>query len=376
MKEPIIYLDNNATTRTDDRVIEAMLPYFSSEYANANSAHLFGLSVGEAVDDATLKTAQLINAKPGETVFTSGATEAINYVLKGFSANGRRHIVTATTEHRAVLDTCKILEADFDVTYLPVDNNGVLSIEAVENAIDSNTLLVCIMLANNETGIINPIREMAEIAHRNGALFLTDATQAIGKIPVDVSELGVDFLAFSAHKLYGPKGIGALYVSSKNSIKPKALVHGGGQQRNRRSGTLNVPGIVAMGKACEIAASELSENMLKSQELRDHLESELLNIDGAFVNGDVRDRLPNTTNICFPGIDSERLILQLRNIAVSNGSACSAVSTTPSHVLTAIGLSDQDALASIRFSIGKYNIRDEIEIAIERVTALTSQLRK
>ncbi|RZJ64268.1 MAG: cysteine desulfurase [Flavobacterium sp.] len=376
MQHPIIYLDNNATTRTDDRVVQAMLPFFTSEYANSGSAHLFGLSANEAVDDARLQVAEFINSKPNEIVFTSGATEAINLVLKGFPNQNRKHIVTVNSEHKGVLDTCRFLESDFDVTYLNVDEKGEISLGQLENAITENTFLVSVMFANNEIGNLNPIKEMVKIAREKGALFMTDATQAVGKIPVDVKDLDVDFLVFSAHKFYGPKGIGALYISSDNKKKPHALIHGGGQQRNRRSGTLNVPGIVAMGKACEIAQSEMGGNAVHIGKLRDMLEKGLLEIDGAFVNGTIENRLFNTTNICFPGIDSDKLILQLQNIAVSNGSACSAVSTEPSHVLKAIGLSDENALASIRFSLGKYNTSREIDTTIERVKILVSELRK
>jgi cysteine desulfurase len=371
-----IYLDNNATTRVDDKVMEAMLPFFSMEYANAGSSHLFGLSIHDAVEGATEQVAGLIHAKPGDIYFTSGATEAINIAIKGFSDSQRRHIVSVKTEHKAVLETCSEMERrGFNVTYLTVDNKGMVDLKSLEDSVDEQTLMVCLMLANNETGVIQPIREIAEIAHSAGAILLCDATQAVGKIPVDVVKMGIDLMPLSAHKFYGPKGIGALYISPAIKTRPCAQIHGGGQQRGLRSGTLNVPGIIGLGAACEVAAKTMDDDNLRIGRLRDTLEDALLKINGAYRNGPKTDRLYNTSNICFPGINSEKLIIALKHIAVSSGSACSAVTTEPSHVLKAMGLTDADALASIRFSLGRYTTEADIAITIEKVTELVARLR-
>ena len=373
----LIYLDNNATTRTDERVVQAMLPYFSSDYANANSSHLFGLTVKEDIDVARSQVAGLIGAKPAEITFTSGATEAINLAIKGLINQPKKHIVTVATEHKAVLDTCQFIESNgFEVTYLPVQNDGLIDPEVLERAITNDTLLVCIMLANNETGILHPIEKIAKIAHSKDALFMTDATQAVGKLLINVHAMGIDIMPLSAHKFYGPKGIGALYVSAAAKIKLDAQMHGGGHERKLRSGTLNVPGIIGLGKACEIAEAEMHSDSERITTLRDHLEHELLQIDGAFVNGTTKYRLYNTTNICFPGVNSENLILALGTIAVSNGSACSAVTTEPSYVLKALGLPDEHSLASIRFSLGRFTTKEAIEVAITKVTQLVSTLRQ
>nr|WP_314897004.1 cysteine desulfurase family protein [uncultured Flavobacterium sp.] len=377
LKEPIVYLDNNATTQLDKRVLLAMLPYFTEYYANATSSHLFGLSVSEAVDFAREQVADLIGAKPKEITFTSGASEAINLAIKGLIHHKKKHIIISVTEHKAVLDTCDYMErCGFEVTYLPVNKDGFTNLEALEAAIRIDTILVCIMLANNETGILQPIKQMSSLAHTKGALFMTDATQAVGKLPINVSELGIDMMPLSAHKFYGPKGIGALYVSATVKIKLDSQIHGGGQERKMRSGTLNVPGIVGLGKACEIASSEMQGDSERITTLRNHIEYELLKIEDAFVNGNSEDRLYNTTNICFPGANSEQLILGLQNIAVSSGSACSAVTTEPSYVLKELGLSNADALSSIRFSLGKFTTEEEINIVIKKVTDLVAILRQ
>lgn len=376
-KPPVIYLDNNATTRVDNRVLEAMLPYFTDDYANASSSHLFGLTQKEAVDAAREQVAALIGARAKEITFTSGATEAINLALKGLIHYPKKHIVTVATEHKAVLDTCRYMETQgFTVTYLPVEKDGLINMDALEDAVTTDTLLVCVMYANNETGVMQPIRQISEIAHAKGALFMTDATQAVGKLAIDVSGLGIDVMPLSAHKFYGPKGIGALYVSAKAKIKLELQMHGGGHERNMRSGTLNVPGIIGLGKACEIALAEIQADTDRITALRDRLEGGLLKIEGAYVNGTSEHRLFNATNICFPGANSEKLILALQNIAVSSGSACSAVTTEPSYVLKALGLTDADALSSIRFSLGRFTTDEEISIAIDKVTALVAQLRK
>lgn len=376
MKESLIYLDNNATTRMDDKVLESMLPYFTIEYANPGSSHLFGLTVAEAIENATEETARLIGCNNRDIIFTSGATEAINLAMKGISIAGRNHIILAETEHKAVIDTAAWLEQQgYSVSMLEVNASGLIEVDELKATITTSTLLVCIMMANNETGVLQPIQELSSVTHEAGALFLCDATQAVGKSPLNVKELGIDFMPFSAHKFYGPKGIGALYVAphAKKMLVPQ--MHGGGHQQNRRSGTLNVPGIIGLGKACEIAEKKMAIDAQKISALRDKLEKALLQIDGAFINGDQTHRLYNTSSLCFPGINSEKLITALQNIAVSNGSACSAVTSTPSHVLKSMGLSDADALASIRFSLGRFTTEKEIDITIEKVKQLVIKMR-
>ncbi|MDQ6471647.1 cysteine desulfurase family protein [Flavobacterium sp. LHD-80] len=374
-QKQIIYLDNNATTRVDKRVLNAMLPYFSDFYANASSSHIAGLTVNEAVENAAWQTAKLIGAQEDEIIFTSGATESINLAIKGLVNQDRKHIVTVSTEHKAVLKTCQFMESiGFEVIYLPTASNGILNLALLEQAITGKTLLVCVMMTNNETGVQQNIKAISEIAHAKNALFMCDATQAVGKIPVDVKLLGIDLLPFSAHKFYGPKGIGALYISAKAKIKLTPQIHGGDQQRKLRSGTLNVPGIIGLGKASEIAINEMKSDEERILELRNQLEKGLLHFEGSFVNGDRAERIYNTTNICFPSVNSETLILALQHIAVSNGSSCSAVTSEPSHVLKAMGLSDENALSSIRFSLGKFTTSEEIEETIERVLTLVRQL--
>ncbi|MET0944263.1 MAG: cysteine desulfurase family protein [Flavobacterium sp.] len=373
---PNIYLDNNATTRLDERVLDAMLPYFTDFYANAGSSHLAGLEIQEAVENAAWQTATLIGAKEEEIIFTSGATESINLAIKGLANETKKHIVTVATEHKAVLETCRYMESiGFEVTYLPVTSDGIVDVNLLNEVITTKTLIVIIMITNNETGFIQDITKMAALSHAKNALFLCDATQAIGKISIDVKKLGIDLLALSAHKFYGPKGVGALYISAEAKIKLSPLLNGGNQQRKLRSGTLNVPGIIGLGKASEIAVLEIDKDYNRIILLRDQLENGLLKIDGSFVNGNTQNRICNTTNICFPGVNSEKLILALQNISVSNGSSCSSVTSQPSHVLKALGLSDEAALSSIRFSLGRFTTAEEIEETIERVTALIAQLR-
>ena len=372
---PTIYLDNNATTRLDGRVLDAMLPYFTDLYANANSSHLAGLEIQEAIENAAWQTATLIGAKEEEIIFTSGATESINLAIKGLANANKKHIVTVATEHKAVLETCRYMESiGFQVTYLPVASDGILDINLLNEVITTKTLIVIIMFTNNETGIIQNVAEISRVIHAKNALFLCDATQAVGKIPIDVKKLGIDLLALSAHKFYGPKGVGALYISAEAKIKLTPLLNGGNQQRKLRSGTLNVPGIIGLGKAAQIAVLELDIDKNRITLLRDQLENGLLKVEGSFVNGNTQNRIYNTTNICFPGVNSEKLILALQNIAVSNGSSCSSVTSQPSHVLKALGLSDADALSSVRFSLGRFTTAKEIEKTIERVTALVAQL--
>ncbi|MDQ1095920.1 MULTISPECIES: cysteine desulfurase family protein [Chryseobacterium] len=369
-----IYLDNNATTRMDDRVLEAMIPFFTTYYENAGSSHLSGMTVQEYVEEAAWNIAELTGGQPEEYIFTSGATEAINLAISGLEHSGRKHIVTLSTEHKAVLDTCRNLEdRGYNLTVLKVETTGLIDHEILRAAITDETLLVCVMMVNNETGIIQDVQTISLMAHEKGALFLCDATQAVGKIPVDVSSMGIDLMPVSAHKFYGPKGSGALYVSRAAKIKLQPQILGGGQQKNRRSGTLNVPGIIGLGKACEIAALEMDTDAARIRDLRDTLEKELLTVKGSFINGVPEHRLHTTANICFPGINAEQMIMGLQHISVSNGSACSSVTSQPSHVLTAMGLSDEEALNSIRFSLGKFNTITEILQAAAKVRELIAQ---
>lgn len=383
----IIYLDNNATTQIDEKVLEAIMPFLTNEFANANSTHHFGLSAYDAVKSSRSKVAELIGAETHEIIFTSGSTESINIAIKGVAEayiSKGKHIVTVSTEHSAVLDTCKYLEnKGFEVSIVPVMPDGLVDLNELKLILRNDTILVSVMIANNETGVIQPIIEIANLVHSVGALFMTDATQAVGKIPVNVDELGVDLLCLSGHKIYAPKGIGALYMRQRNNrVKIPALIHGGGHEKGIRSGTLNVPGIVALGVACEMAKIELAINAQIIGDLRDFLESELLTIDGTFVNGSTSSRLFNTSNMLFQGADSDAIIMGLSNpesnyplIAVSNGSACTSSSIEPSHVLTAMGLNEVSAFSSIRFSLGKYNTKSEIEIAVNEVKRVVTELR-
>jgi cysteine desulfurase len=361
----MIYLDNNATTRLDPHVLNAMMPFLTDSFANAASTHPFGVSAHEAVKAARQQVADLIKADPHEIVFTSGATEAINLAIKGIAEQGnnqKRHIITVQTEHKAVLDVCSHLETrGFAVTYLPVRPHnvpgaGLVDLADLQAALRPDTLLVAVMWANNETGVIQPIADIARMAHEAGALFMTDATQAVGKLPIDIDAAGVDLLTFSAHKFYGPKGVGGLYVrqhslagTSARKVRLEAVLHGGGHERGLRSGTLNVPGIVGMGAAAAVAPVTNPVETQHIASLRDQLETALLTIPGTSVNGDRGQRLYNTTNICFEHCDSDALIMGLEGIAVSNGSACTAASIDPSHVLLAMALDEQQAFNCLRF---------------------------
>lgn len=370
-----IYLDNNATTRVDERVLKAMLPYFTDFYANSTSQHITGLTVKEAVENAAWQTADLINADAEEIIFTSGATEAINLAIKGLADQDRKHIVTIATEHKAVLETCAFMEnIGFTVTYLPTSSDGILDIKLLEEILTDKTLVFIGMFSNNETGVIQNIAEISMILKAKNVLFFCDATQAIGKIQIDVKSLGIDLLALSAHKFYGPKGVGALYISAKAKLKLTSQILGGGQQRKLRSGTLNVPGIIGLGKGCEIAVNELKEDQYRIELLRNKLEAGLLQFEGSFINGNTKNRICNTSNICFLGVNSEQLIMALGTISVSNGASCSAVTSEPSHVLKAMGLSDEEALSSIRFSLGRFTTEEEIDIVIDRVLFLVREL--
>lgn len=371
------YLDYNSTTPIDPRVLDAMLPFLKDNFANASSSHNFGQSINEEVKQAREQVADFINAESSELIFTSGATEAINIAIKGVAeshSNKGKHIVTVSTEHKAVLDTCNDLERKgFEVTYLSVLQNGLIDLAELEKAIRPDTILVSVMYVNNETGVIQPIKKIAAIAHKSDVFFMTDATQAVGKIEIDVDNLDVDLLCFSGHKMYAPKGIGALYIrQTGRKVKVTPQMHGGGHEQGLRSGTLNVPGIMALAKACEIAKHEMEENREKITILRVELEKELLNLSNASLNGDLEKRIYNTTNISFNGQDANVMIGRMKNISISNGSACSSAIVEPSHVLKAMGLSDDVAYGSIRFSLGKYNTMNDIKSVLNTLKKLLS----
>ncbi|GAB3296447.1 IscS subfamily cysteine desulfurase [Hymenobacter humi] len=377
-----IYLDNNATTPLDPRVLEAMMPYLTEVFGNAASRnHPFGWAAEEAVDYSREQIAKLINCDPKEIIFTSGATESDNLGIKGvfemYSQKGN-HVITATTEHKAVLDTCKHIEKlGGRVTYLPVNEQGLISLEELEAAMTPETILVTIMYGNNETGTIQPIREIARIAHSHGALFMTDGTQAVGKIPVDVMADGIDIMAFTAHKMYGPKGVGALYVRRKNPrVKVTAQMDGGGHERGMRSGTLNVPGIVGLGKACELAQLEMAADTARLSAMRDRLEKELTTLEESYVNGSIEHRLPHVTNISFKYVEGEGLMMGVKDLAVSSGSACTSASLEPSYVLKALGLSDDLAHSSLRFGLSRFTTDEQIDYAIGHVKEAVTKLRE
>ncbi len=378
-----IYLDHNATTPCDPRVVDAMIPYFTNAFGNAASRnHQFGWVAEEAVDNAREEVAKLIGAEPKEIIFTSGATEGDNLALKGvfeMYAGKGNHIITCNIEHKAVLDTCKHIEKEGgEVTYLKVKDNGLIDLAELEAAIKPNTILIAIMYANNEIGTVMPMKEISAIAKKNGVLVFSDATQAVGKIPVDVNKDGIDLLAFSAHKMYGPKGVGALYVRRKNPrVKVTAQIDGGGHERGMRSGTLNVPGIVGFGKACEIARTEMAEETARVSKLRDKLENALLQIEESYLNGDKEQKLPHVTNISFKYVEGEGLMMGFnKNIAVSSGSACTSASLEPSYVLKALGLGDDLAHSSLRFGLGRFTTEEQIDYTIEQVTNTVNKLRE
>lgn len=378
-----IYLDHNATTPCDPRVVEAMIPYFTDSFGNAASRnHPFGWQAEEAVDYAREQVAQLIGADPKEVIFTSGATEADNLAIKGvfeMYASKGNHIITCNIEHKAVLDTCKHIEKEGgEVTYLDVNKDGLVDPKDVEAAIKPNTILIALMYANNEIGTVMPIREIGAIARKHGVLLFTDATQAVGKIPVDVKADNIDLLAMTAHKMYGPKGIGALYVRRKNPrVKVTAQMDGGGHERGMRSGTLNVPGIVGFGKACELARLEMDQDAKRLSVLRDKLENALLGMEEAYLNGDKAHRLPHVTNISFKYVEGEGLMMGFnKEIALSSGSACTSASLEPSYVLKALGLGDDLAHSSLRFGLGRFTTEDQIDYTIEQVTKTVNKLRE
>lgn len=378
-----IYLDNNATTPMDPRVLEAMTPYFLEHFGNAASRnHPFGWEAEEAVDYAREQVAKLVGADPKEIIFTSGATEGDNLAIKGvyeMYASKGNHVITATTEHKAVLDTCKHIEkTGGEVTYLQVKRDGLIDLKELEAAIKPTTILIAIMYANNEIGTVQPIKEISAIAKKHGILFFSDATQAVGKIPVDVNKDGIDLMAFTAHKMYGPKGIGALYVRRKNPrVKVTAQIDGGGHERGMRSGTLNVPGIVGFGKACELCRLEMEADSKRISILRDKLETELMKLEEAYINGSTEYRLPHVTNISFKHVEGEGLLMGFnKNIALSSGSACTSASLEPSYVLKALGLGDDLAHSSLRFGLGRFTTEDQIDYTIKAISETVLRLRE
>jgi cysteine desulfurase len=378
-----IYMDNHATTPMDQRVLAAMLPYFTEKFGNAASRnHSFGWAGEEAVDKARGQIAALINAKPKEIIFTSGATESDNLAIKGvveFYKDKGNHVITCVTEHKAILDSCKALEraGKATVTYLPVDNYGMVDPEDVRRAITDKTILITIMAANNEIGTIHPIAEIGRIAKEKGIVFHSDATQGVGKIPIDVEKAGIDLLSASAHKMYGPKGIGILYVRSKGPrVRLTPIIDGGGHERGLRSGTLNVPGIVGLGMACEISGQEMEQESDRLRSLRDKLQAGLFErLDEVYLNGHPTQRLPGNLNISFAFVEGESLLMGIRDVAVSSGSACTSATLEPSYVIRALGTEEELAHSSIRFGLGRFNTEEEVDFVAQRVTDEVRRLR-
>ena len=379
-----IYMDNHATTPVDKRVLEAMLPYFSEKFGNAASRnHSFGWEAEEAVDKARNQIAALINGKPKEIIFTSGATESDNLAIKGvveFYKDKGNHVITCVTEHKAVLDSCRALERSGKaaVTYLPVDRYGMVDPDAVRKAITDKTVLITIMYANNEVGTVHPIREIGKIAKEKGVLFHCDAVQAVGKLPVDVERDGIDLASLSAHKIYGPKGVGALWVRSKGPrVRITAQMDGGGHERGMRSGTLNVTGIVGLGAACEIAGQELPEEARRLTDLRNRLQAGLFErLDEVLLNGHPTERLPGNLNVSFAYVEGESLLMGISDVAVSSGSACTSATLEPSYVIRALGVNEELAHSSIRFGLGRFNTAEEVDFVTERVAKEVDRLRE
>jgi len=379
-----IYMDNHATTPVDKRVLEAMLPYFSEKFGNAASRnHSFGWEAEEAVDKARNQIAALINGKPKEIIFTSGATESDNLAIKGvveFYKDRGNHVITCVTEHKAVLDSCRALERSGKaaVTYLPVDRYGMVDPDAVRKAITDKTVLITIMYANNEVGTVHPIREIGKIAKEKGVLFHCDAVQAVGKLPVDVERDGIDLASLSAHKIYGPKGVGALWVRSKGPrVRITAQMDGGGHERGMRSGTLNVTGIVGLGAACEIAGQELPEEARRLTDLRNRLQAGLFErLDEVLLNGHPTERLPGNLNVSFAYVEGESLLMGISDVAVSSGSACTSATLEPSYVIRALGVNEELAHSSIRFGLGRFNTAEEVDFVTERVAKEVDRLRE
>src|SRR5436189_3094970 len=382
MKTPI-YFDNHATTPTDPRVVDAMLPYFTQKFGNAASRnHSFGWEAEKAVDNARKQIADLIGATTKEIVFTSGATESDNLAIKGVAemyAEKGNHIITAATEHKAVLDTCKKLEKHgYRVTYLPVKADGLVDLDMLREAITDKTILITLMYANNEIGVIQPVKEIGKIAHEKGVLFHTDGVQAVGKVPVNVIKDNIDLMSMSGHKIYGPKGVGALYVRRKSPrVQITAQMDGGGHERGMRSGTLNVPGIVGLGEACALCQAEMTEESKRMAYLRDKLKDRLMNsLDEVYINGTLEHRLPNNLNISFAYVEGESLLMGINDIAVSSGSACTSATLEPSYVLKALGAGDDLAHSSIRFGLGRFNTEAEVDYVANRVIETVQRLRE
>jgi cysteine desulfurase len=378
-----VYMDNHATTPVDPRVLDAMMPYFTEKFGNAASRnHSFGWAGEEGVENARAQVAKLINASPKEIIFTSGATESNNLAIKGVAEMYREkgnHIITQVTEHKAVLDTCKRLEKyGYEVTYLPVEKDGRINLDDLRRAITPKTILISIMYANNEIGVIQPIEEIGKIAKEKGVFFHVDGVQAAGKIPIDVQRDGIDLLSISAHKLYGPKGVGALYVRRKNPrVQLSAIIDGGGHERGMRSGTLNVTGIVGLGKACEICQQEMAAETKKLSALRDRLKNALMGqLDECFINGSMEHRLPHNINISFAFVEGESLLMGINDIAVSSGSACTSATLEPSYVLKALGVGEDLAHTSIRFGLGRFNTEEEVDYVVSRVAETVNRLRE
>ncbi|MGB2627161.1 MAG: IscS subfamily cysteine desulfurase [Candidatus Acidiferrum sp.] len=378
-----IYMDNHATTPVDPRVLEAMLPYFTEKFGNAASRnHSFGWAGEEAVETARQQIAALINASPKEIIFTSGATESDNLMIKGVAEMYREkgnHIITQAIEHKAVLDTCKRLEKQgYEVTYLPVKKDGRVDPEDVRKAIKPTTILITIMYANNEIGIINPMAEIGKIAKEHGIIFATDGVQAVGKIPVDVQKDNIDLMAITGHKIYGPKGVGALYVRRRSPrVQLSAILDGGGHERGMRSGTLNVPGIVGLGKACEIAQKEMAEESVRLKALRDRLRTKLeAKLDETFINGSWEHRLPHNLNMSFAYVEGESLLMGINDIAVSSGSACTSATLEPSYVLKALGVGEDLAHTSIRFGLGRFTTEEEVDYVVDKMVQVVTKLRE
>jgi len=378
-----IYMDNHATTPLDPRVLEAMLPYFMEKFGNAASRnHSFGWAGEEGVETAREQIAKLVGATTKEIIFTSGATESDNLAIKGVAEMYREkgnHIITAVTEHKAVLDTCKRLEKNgYRVTYLPVQKDGLISLDELKSTITDKTILVTIMYANNEIGVIQPVEEIGKLCRERGVIFHTDATQAVGKVPVDVNKQNIDLMSISGHKMYGPKGVGALYVRRKNPrVQLSAIIDGGGHERGMRSGTLNVPGIVGLGKACAIAQEDMAKESCKLAGLRNRLRDRIMNrLDETYINGSMEHRLPGNLNISFAYVEGESLLMGINDIAVSSGSACTSATLEPSYVLKALGAGDDLAHSSIRFGIGRFNTEAEVDYVADRVIETVERLRE
>ncbi len=379
-----VYMDNHATTPMDPRVLEEMLPYFMEKFGNSASRnHSFGWAAEEGVELARERIAKLVGATTKEIIFTSGATESDNLAIKGVAEMYKEkgnHIITAVTEHKAVLDTCKRLEKyGYRVTYLPVQKDGLVDLEELKRAMDSGkTILVTIMAANNEIGVLQPFAEIGKLCRERGIIFHTDATQAVGKVPIDVNKQNIDLLSISAHKMYGPKGVGALYVRRKNPrVQISAIIDGGGHERGMRSGTLNVPGIVGLGKACAIASEEMAKEACRLAGLRNRLRDRIMGaLDEVYINGSMEHRLPGNLNISFAYVEGESLLMGINDIAVSSGSACTSATLEPSYVLKALGTGDDLAHSSIRFGIGRFNTEAEVDYVADRVVETVSRLRE